>query len=239
MFLITRKAVPLLKRNLEGTVINMSSAAGRFGYPFRTPYAAAKWGVIGFTQSLAKELGPAGIRVNAILPGIVEGPRMENVIRARAEETGVSFSEMERQYLERTSMRRMVSADDVAGMVLFLCSPLGRNISASRSACAPTSKACEEAMSEKVTIVGSGLVGRGWAIAFARGGWDVVLWDPVEGAAAKSLELATTSPLTCKPQSCCWARMPAPWSRASPLSTIWPQRWMRFLDAGERTESWT
>ncbi|WP_027133885.1 SDR family oxidoreductase [Geminicoccus roseus] len=129
MFLVTRKAVPLLKRNLDGCIVNMSSAAGRFGYAYRTPYAAAKWGVIGFTQSLAKELGPAGIRVNAILPGIVEGPRMEGVIRARAEETGVSFTEMERQYLERTSLRRMVSGDDVAGMVLFLCSSLGRNVS--------------------------------------------------------------------------------------------------------------
>ncbi len=129
MFLVTRKAVPLLKRNPEGCVINMSSAAGRLGYAFRTPYAAAKWGVIGFTQSLAKELGPAGIRVNAILPGIVEGPRMEGVIRARADETGVAYDEMERQYLQRTSLRRMVSADDVAGMALFLCSSLGRNIS--------------------------------------------------------------------------------------------------------------
>ena len=129
MFLVTRKAVPLLKRNTEGTVINMSSAAGRFGYAFRTPYAAAKWGVIGFTQSLAKELGPAGIRVNAILPGIVEGPRMTGVIQARADETGVDYDDMERQYLERTSLRRMVSADDVAGMVLFLCSSLGRNVS--------------------------------------------------------------------------------------------------------------
>ena len=74
----------------------MSSAAGRHGYAYRTPYAAAKWGVIGFTQSLAKELGPANIRVNAILPGIVEGPRMEGVIRARAEQLGLSYEEMEK-----------------------------------------------------------------------------------------------------------------------------------------------
>ena len=129
MFLATRKAVPLLKRNAEGCIVNMSSAAGRFGYAFRTPYSAAKWGVIGLTQSLAKELGPSGIRVNAILPGIVEGPRIDAVIQARADETGVSFDQMERQYLERTSLRRKVSADDVAGMVLFLCSSLGQNIS--------------------------------------------------------------------------------------------------------------
>ena len=74
----------MLKAAGGGAIVNMSSAAGRFGYAFRTPYSAAKWGVIGLTQSLAKELGPAGIRVNAILPGIIEGPRMEGVIADRA-----------------------------------------------------------------------------------------------------------------------------------------------------------
>ena len=128
-FLCTRLAVPLLKAAGGGVIVNMSSAAGRFGYAFRTPYAAAKWGVIGFTQSLAKELGPANITVNAILPGIVEGPRMTGVIKARAEQVGVPFETMEQEYLNRISLRRMVSPDDVAAMVLFLVSPLGRNIS--------------------------------------------------------------------------------------------------------------
>jgi NAD(P)-dependent dehydrogenase (short-subunit alcohol dehydrogenase family) len=128
-FLCARLAVPRLKAAGGGAIINMSSAAGRHGYAFRTPYAAAKWGVIGLTQSLAKELGPANIRVNAILPGIVAGPRMEGVIRARAEATGVSYAEMEAQYLARISLRRMVSAGDVAAMVAFLVSPAGANIS--------------------------------------------------------------------------------------------------------------
>jgi NAD(P)-dependent dehydrogenase (short-subunit alcohol dehydrogenase family) len=128
-FLCTHRAVPLLKEAGGGVIVNMSSAAGRFGYAFRTPYAAAKWGVIGLTQSLAKELGPHNITVNAILPGIVEGPRMEGVIRDRASQLGVSYEEMERRYLERVSLRRMVSPRDVAQMVLFLVSPLGRNIS--------------------------------------------------------------------------------------------------------------
>ena len=128
-FLCARRAVPMLKATGDGSIVNMSSAAGRHGYAFRTPYAAAKWGVIGFTQSLAKELGPHGIRVNAILPGIVEGPRIEGVIRARAEQLGISYPEMERQYLEKVSLRRMVTAQDVAAMVLFVCSPAGRNIS--------------------------------------------------------------------------------------------------------------
>lgn len=128
-FLCARLAVPLLKAAGRGAIVNMASAAGRFGYAFRTPYAAAKWGVIGLTQSLAKELGPAGITVNAILPGIVAGPRMEGVIRARAEQTGVDYTAMEAEYLGRISLRRMVTAADVAASVLFLLSPLGRNIS--------------------------------------------------------------------------------------------------------------
>ena len=128
-FLCTHYGVPMLKAAGGGSVVNMSSAAGRHGYAFRTPYAAAKFGVIGLTQSLAKELGPANIRVNAILPGIVEGPRMENVIRSRATQFGISYADMETRYLEKVSLRRMVSPDDVAGMVLFLLSPLGQNIS--------------------------------------------------------------------------------------------------------------
>jgi NAD(P)-dependent dehydrogenase (short-subunit alcohol dehydrogenase family) len=128
-FLCAHHAVPLIKAAGGGAIVNLSSAAGRLGYAFRTPYAAAKWGVIGFTQSLAKELGPANIRVNAILPGIVEGPRMTNVIDARARQVGVTYAEMEKTYLDRVSLRRMVSAQDVAGMVAFLVSSAGRNIS--------------------------------------------------------------------------------------------------------------
>jgi NAD(P)-dependent dehydrogenase (short-subunit alcohol dehydrogenase family) len=128
-FLCTRLGVPMIKRAGGGAIINISSAAGRHGYAWRTPYAAAKWGVIGFTQSLAKELGPANIRVNAILPGIVAGPRIDGVIAARAQQEGVSHAEMERQYLSRVSLRRMVTASDVAGSVLWLLSAAGRNIS--------------------------------------------------------------------------------------------------------------
>ena len=128
-FLCAHHAVPMLKAAGGGAIVNMSSAAGRFGYAFRTPYSAAKWGVIGFTQSLAKELGPSDIRVNAILPGIVEGPRMTGVIRDRAAQVGVPYEEMEATYLESVSLRRMVTAEDVAATVHFLISPAGRNIS--------------------------------------------------------------------------------------------------------------
>src|SRR5271154_1531460 len=128
-FLCAHHGVPLLKAAGGGAIVNLSSAAGRFGYAYRTPYSAAKFGVIGLTQSLAKELGPANIRVNAILPGIVEGPRMTGVIAARAKQTGVSYEAMERTYLEKVSMRRMVTASDIAATIAYLLSPAGRNVS--------------------------------------------------------------------------------------------------------------
>jgi len=127
-FICAHHAVPMLKAAGGGAIVNMSSAAGRFGYAFRTPYASAKWGVIGFTQSLAKELGPHNIRVNAILPGIIEGPRMEGVIAARAEQLGISPEEMKARYLERISLRRMTPQADVAAIVTFLLSEMGRNL---------------------------------------------------------------------------------------------------------------
>jgi NAD(P)-dependent dehydrogenase (short-subunit alcohol dehydrogenase family) len=128
-FLCARLAVPMLKQAGGGSIVNMSSAAGRHGYAFRTPYSSAKFAIVGFTQSLAKELGPSRIRVNAILPGIVEGPRMDKVIADRARQIGISNKEMEERYLERVSLRRMVSPYDIASMVAFLLSDAGVNVS--------------------------------------------------------------------------------------------------------------
>jgi NAD(P)-dependent dehydrogenase (short-subunit alcohol dehydrogenase family) len=128
-YLVAAHTVPLLKQSGEGAMINIASVAGRLGYAYRTPYAASKWGIVGLTASLAKELGPDGIRVNAILPGIVRGPRIERVISARAQAIGVDYAEMERQYLAKISLRRMVEPEDIASMALFLCAPGGRNIS--------------------------------------------------------------------------------------------------------------
>ena len=128
-FLCAHHGVPMLKDAGGGAIVNLSSSAGRFGYAFRTPYSAAKWGVIGLTQSLAKELGPHNIRVNAVLPGIVEGPRMTGVIEARAKQMNVSYEAMEKTYLDRVSLRRMVTAGDVAASVAYLLSPAGRNLS--------------------------------------------------------------------------------------------------------------
>ena len=128
MFYCTRKAMPLLKRSGGGSIVNLSSAAGRHGFPQRSPYAAAKWGVVGFTKSLAVEAGPDKVRVNCILPGIVEGERIERVIAAKADAHGVPHEEFRRRFLETTSLHSTVSAQDIANMVLFLCTPAGARI---------------------------------------------------------------------------------------------------------------
>jgi len=128
-FYCARLAAPLLKAAGGGAIVNMSSAAGRFGYPLRAPYAASKWGVVGLSHTLAAELGLFGIRSNAILPGPVAGPRIEAVIRAKAEARGVEFQVMQDLYLELTSLHSFVGAQDVASMVLYLISDAGRLIS--------------------------------------------------------------------------------------------------------------
>jgi NAD(P)-dependent dehydrogenase (short-subunit alcohol dehydrogenase family) len=124
--------MPLLKANGRergGSVINLSSVAGRLGFGMRTPYAAAKWGVVGFTKSLAVEAGPDGIRVNCIQPGNVEGERIDRVIEAKAKAFGVSFETQKQALLETTSLRTFVSAQDIATMALFLATDAGKHIS--------------------------------------------------------------------------------------------------------------
>lgn len=125
MFYCTRLAVPMLKKSGGGSIINLSSAAGRLGFPYRTPYAAAKWGVVGFSKSLSMEVGEHKIRVNAIQPGVVEGARIDKVIADKARAVGISFEEQRRISLERVSMKQMVSPYDIANMALYLASPAG------------------------------------------------------------------------------------------------------------------
>lgn len=128
-YYFARRAVPLLKASgANPCLITMGSVAGRLGYAYRTPYAASKWAIVGLCQSLAIELGPHGVRVNAILPGTVEGERMNGVIAARAAATGASVEATRQAYLDKISLRRMVTTDDVAAMALFLCSPAARNV---------------------------------------------------------------------------------------------------------------
>jgi len=128
MFYCTRLAVPMIKAAGGGSIINLSSAAGRLGFPFRTPYAAAKWGVVGFTKSLSMELGPHNIRVNAIQPGVVEGERINRVIEAKAKAVGISFEEQKKISLDRVSMHRMVSPYDIANMAFYLASDVGSSV---------------------------------------------------------------------------------------------------------------
>lgn len=128
LFYVTRRAVPALKKAGGGSIVNLSSAAGRFAFPMRSPYSATKWGVVGVTRTLSVELGPHGIRVNAILPGPVAGPRIENVIAAKAKARGISEDEMRTEMLAPLSLKQFVTATDVASMALYLCSDAGRHV---------------------------------------------------------------------------------------------------------------
>jgi len=128
-FYMTRLAVPLLRLAGGGSIINMSSSAGLFGTPLRSPYAASKWGLIGLTKTWAMELGPDNIRVNAICPGCVSGPRIERVIATDAAERGVSADEVRHVYLRQTSLRSFVTPEEIAATVLFLVSAKAAKIS--------------------------------------------------------------------------------------------------------------
>src|SRR3954452_4915820 len=129
MFYCTRKAMPMIKAAGGGSIINLSSIAGRLAFPMRTPYAAAKWAEVGFTQSLAAEAGPQGVRVNCIQPGIVEAERVDRIIAAKAEALGVSSADVLEQMVEGVSLKTTVSAQDIASTALFLVTEGGKHIS--------------------------------------------------------------------------------------------------------------
>jgi NAD(P)-dependent dehydrogenase (short-subunit alcohol dehydrogenase family) len=128
-FNCARLAVPLLRESRNASIVNISSAAGRLGFAMRAPYAAAKWGVIGFTKSLSIELGPDNIRVNAILPGLVAGDRQRRVLEAKAQQRGISYVEMERTAFGYTSIKDYVTPQQLADQILLMCSPRGKTIS--------------------------------------------------------------------------------------------------------------
>jgi NAD(P)-dependent dehydrogenase (short-subunit alcohol dehydrogenase family) len=127
-FLCCKAVLPDMMARRKGKVINISSVAGKIAYALRSPYAVSKWGLIGLTLTLAKELGPYNIQANAVCPGPVEGERMRRIIRQRAAELGRSAEEVERTYLETAALGRMVKADDVAAVVAFLASPEADNL---------------------------------------------------------------------------------------------------------------
>jgi NAD(P)-dependent dehydrogenase (short-subunit alcohol dehydrogenase family) len=128
-FLTTKYAAAVMKAAKQGAIVLTSSTAGVYGYPNRAPYAAAKWGVIGLMKTLAMELGPFGIRANAICPGAVEGPRMEGVLQREAIAKGMTRDDVYAGYAAGTSMRTFVEARDIADMAVFLSSDGARRVS--------------------------------------------------------------------------------------------------------------
>ena len=128
-FFFTKFAIPLLKKNKSGSIINLSSTAGLFGFPQRTPYASSKWAIIGLTKSLAMELGKFKIRVNAICPGSVEGDRMKRVISAKAKLLKMNSNKIQKEFESMTSIKSFVSKEDIASMVVYLLSDSSINIS--------------------------------------------------------------------------------------------------------------
>jgi NAD(P)-dependent dehydrogenase (short-subunit alcohol dehydrogenase family) len=128
-FDVTRLAIPHLIRSACGRIINMSSAAGRFGYANRSPYSASKWALIGLTKTLSIELGQYGICVNAIAPGAVAGERAERVFKGRAEASGRSIAEEKLVGLAGQSLKALVAPEDIAALAVFLASDAGKSIS--------------------------------------------------------------------------------------------------------------
>ncbi len=128
-FYCARQAVPVFRGQQRGVIINMVSAAGIMGFPNRSPYVAAKWAVSGFTKTLAMELGPDNIRVNGIVPGNVNGDRMERVIHAHAQSEGLEPEAVRRLYAVGTSMQCYVDPQEIADMICFLCSDFARHVS--------------------------------------------------------------------------------------------------------------
>ena len=128
-FYFTKQAIPIIKRNKGGSIINLSSGAGIMGFPLRSPYAASKWAVIGLTKTLAMELGKQKIRVNAICPGTIKGDRMKRVIRDKAKFLKVSQKQIEKEFVSMASMNSWIYEDDIGKMCSFLISNDSERIS--------------------------------------------------------------------------------------------------------------
>jgi len=128
-FNCARLAIAPLKQSANASIVNMSSISGRLGVATRSPYCASKWGVVGFTKSLAAEVGPHKIRVNAVLPGLVAGERLERVLHDRAKALGTTYEDVRASFLAGNSLRTTVTPEEIADQVLFICSRRGRSIS--------------------------------------------------------------------------------------------------------------
>ena len=129
MFRTARHAVPVMRAQHGGSIVNISSTAGQFGFPNRSAYAAAKWAVVGLTKTMAMELGEFGIRCNAVCPGSIDGPRMEHVVELESAATGRPHDEVRAGFERQVSMRTFIDADEIAQAICFLAPPLGSKIS--------------------------------------------------------------------------------------------------------------
>jgi NAD(P)-dependent dehydrogenase (short-subunit alcohol dehydrogenase family) len=128
-FMVTQRAIPLLKESPAASIIVMSSLAGRFGYPNRVAYSTTKWGLVGFTKTLSMELGPLGITANTIHPGAVEGPRIRTVFEGRAKVSGRTVEEEIESAMANQSVKKFIDPVDIAALALFLAGPHARTIS--------------------------------------------------------------------------------------------------------------
>ena len=128
-FYFNKLAIPMLKKNKRGSIINLSSGAGIMGFPLRSPYAASKWAIVGMTKTLAMELGKFKIRVNAICPGTIKGDRMVRVIRDKSKFTKISKSKIEKEFISMASMNCWISEEDIGKMCSFLISEDSARIS--------------------------------------------------------------------------------------------------------------
>jgi NAD(P)-dependent dehydrogenase (short-subunit alcohol dehydrogenase family) len=129
MFDVTRLAIPHLKKSAAGSIVNLSSAAGRHGFPNRSPYAATKWAVIGLTKTLSMELGAFGIRANAIAPGPVAGPRIERVFEGRAQVGAKTIEQVKAEAMAAQSIKTLIDPRDVAALAVYLASGAAKSIS--------------------------------------------------------------------------------------------------------------
>jgi NAD(P)-dependent dehydrogenase (short-subunit alcohol dehydrogenase family) len=128
-YLCSRFVVPVMIAAGRGAIVNIASMAGRRGLAYRVGYCSAKAGQIGMTYGLALELGRHNITVNAIAPGAVAGDRIDRVIQGQADVRGVDVDRLRQSFLERSPLRRMSTAEDIATLAAFLCSDGARNIS--------------------------------------------------------------------------------------------------------------
>lgn len=127
-FLPTKHVVPVMLRQRRGKIVNIAGTSGLRGYKFRAAYSSSKWAVRGFTRTVALEVGPHGINVNCVAPGIVAGDRMDRLCREKARKRGWTFEQVYEEYVQEMALRRVTTAEDIANAVLFLSTDESRNM---------------------------------------------------------------------------------------------------------------